>query len=252
MNVNFEKSSGILTVTNEYSNWAESSDYYEVIKKGVNKVNTTGNELGPNLLTGYDFNKFNFTLLYASDFSGNFQINFTSNKSNPDFSDARLVAFLNSEYDDLYPAFNAQNNRLFFCSNREGSQFDIYFAEISYDAIDPEKILSDTSHHTIYKDTVISSVFDDKCPFIFNNILVFTSNRPGGFGGYDLYYCMIENNRWSKPINFGSTINSEFDEYRPILTEEGVSESETMLIFSSNRTGGKGGFDLYFVGVKFE
>lgn len=252
MNVNFDKTNGVLTVTNEYSNWAVYTDDYEVIKKGINKINTTGNELGPNLLTGHDFNKFNFTLLYASDFSGNFQINFTSNKSNPDFSDIKPVTFLNSTSDDLYPAFNSEKNRLYFCSNREGGQFDIYYAEISNAVTDLEEILADTSHHTICKDTIISSGFDDKCPFIYQNTLIFTSNRPGGFGGYDLYYCTFENNSWSKPINFGSNINSEFDEYRPILIEEGVSESETMMIFSSNRTGGKGGFDLYFVGVKLK
>jgi hypothetical protein len=252
MNVNFDKTNGVLTVTNEYSNWAVYTDDYEVIKKGINKINTTGNELGPNLLTGYDFNKFNFTLLYASDFSDNFQIHFTSNKSNPDFSDTKPVTFLNSTSDDLYPAFNSEKNRLYFCSNREGGQFDIYYAEISNAVTDLEKILADTSHHTICKDTIISSGFDDKCPFIYQNTLVFASNRPGGFGGYDLYYCTVVNNSWSKPSNFGSNINSEFDEYRPILIEEGVSESETMMIFSSNRTGGKGGFDLFFVGVKLK
>ena len=252
MNVNFDIKSGILTVTDEYSNWVVYIDDYEVIKKGINKINTVGNELGPNLVTGYDFNKFNFTLLYASDFSGNFQINFTSNKSNPNFSDIKPVTFLNSEYDDLYPAFNSEKNRIYFCSNRDGGQFDIYYSEISNAVTNLELLLSDTSQHTIFKDTIISSGSDDKCPFIYHKTLVFASNKPGGFGGFDLYYCTFENNKWSKPINFGSNINSEFDEYRPILLEEGVSENETMMIFSSNRTGGKGGFDLYFVGVKLK
>jgi hypothetical protein len=39
------------------------------------------------------------------------------------------------------------------------------------------------------------------------------------------------------------------DEYRPILINEEVSFTKTMMVFSSNRDGGKGGFDLYFVGV---
>lgn len=252
MNVNFDKKSGVLTVTNEYLNWEVYLDDYEVIKKGITKINSPGNELGPNLITGYDFNKFNFTLLYASDFSGHFQINFTSNKGNPDFSDIKPVTFLNSAYDDLYPAFNDEKDNIYFCSNREENNFDIFYTEISKTLTDLESVLSDTSHHAINKDTVISGNSDDKCPFIFQNILVFTSNRPGGFGGFDLYYCRFENNSWSKPINFGSSINSEFDEYRPILVQEGVSETETMMIFSSNRTGGKGGFDLYYVGVKLE
>ena len=52
------------------------------------------------------------------------------------------------------------------------------------------------------------------------------------------------------PINLGPRINSSSDEYRPVI---GFSESYTnyYLIFSSNRSGGKGGFDLYFTGIKF-
>jgi hypothetical protein len=99
---------------------------------------------------------------------------------------------------------------------------------------------------------VISSSSDDKCPFVYNNTLIFTSNREGGYGGFDLYYCKFENNAWGEPINFGPKINSEYDEYRPILINEEVSNIETMMVFSSNRKGGKGGFDLYFVGVTID
>ena len=91
-----------------------------------------------------------------------------------------------------------------------------------------------------------------KCPYIFENILVFASTRPGGFGGFDLYYSMLENDEWTQPVNFGSEINTEFDEYRPILFDEGVDYNKHMMVFSSNRPEGKGGFDLYFVGVDHE
>ena len=80
-------------------------------------------------------------------------------------------------------------------------------------------------------------------------MLIFTSDRPGGYGGYDLYYSLLVDDTWSAPINFGPEINSEFDEYRPILIDEEVTYSQSMMIFSSNREGGKGGFDLYYVGV---
>jgi hypothetical protein len=80
-------------------------------------------------------------------------------------------------------------------------------------------------------------------------MLIFTSNRPGGYGGFDLYYSKYENGNWSAPTNFGSKINSPFDEYRPILFDEEIDFEKDMMVFSSNRTGGKGGFDLYFVGI---
>jgi len=78
--------------------------------------------------------------------------------------------------------------------------------------------------------------------------MVFASNRAGGFGGYDLYYSRWENEQWSTPINFGEKINTSSDEFRPIVREEWEFENDIM-IFSSDRQGGAGGFDLYYVGI---
>jgi len=249
MDVNFNKTTGLLTITNQYGEWQSYMEDYEVIKTGLAKINTTGNELGPNLIMDYKLGKFSFTFLYASDITGNFQVNYSSDENSPGFSESAPVTFLNSPFDDMYPTFNSTKDRLYFCSNRDATKFDIYYAAIPPTTSGLTAILADTSDHIICKDTVLSGSYDDKCPFIFNNMLVFTSNRPGGFGGYDLYYSVFNNHAWSQPVNFGPKINSEFDEYRPILCEEGVSESKTMMIFSSNRPGGQGGFDLYFVGV---
>jgi hypothetical protein len=78
--------------------------------------------------------------------------------------------------------------------------------------------------------------------------MVFTSNREGGYGGFDLYYSIFANGEWGEPINMGERINTEYDEYRPILKY--VNEFENnFLMFSSNREGGKGGFDLYYTGI---
>lgn len=85
-------------------------------------------------------------------------------------------------------------------------------------------------------------------PFVYGDLLVFSSDRPGGFGGYDLYYSQKTANGWTVPINFGPKINSEFDEYRPVVSEQ-PEFSNRLMIFSSNRPGGLGGFDLYFVGI---
>lgn len=251
MNVNFDKTSGILKVTNEYANWGTFMDNYEIIKTGLNKIKTTGNEFGPNLITGYSSNEFNFTLLYSTDVTGNSQINYISNKTDKNFSEPKEVEFLNSEFEDMYPTFNPDRSKIYFCSNRSGESFDFYYVNVNPET-DIELLLTGDSSYEIIKDTSLSSSSDDKCPFIFGNKMVFTSNRAGGFGGFDLYYSLLENGKWSEPVNFGAKINSEFDEYRPVLINEGVSETQTMMVFSSNRTGGLGGFDLYFVGIKNE
>ena len=95
----------------------------------------------------------------------------------------------------------------------------------------------------------MSTAFDELCPFVIENLLVFASNRDGGFGGYDLYYSKWENGEWTAPINFGEKINSEFDEFRPIVREE-LEFNNDIMIFSSNKPEGMGGFDLYYVGIE--
>ncbi len=249
MNINFNKTSGILKVTNEYANWGVYMEDYEIIKTGLNKIKTSGNEFGPNLITGYSSNALNFTLLYSTDITGNSQINFVSNRTNENFSDPKEVEFLNSEFEDLYPTFNTEKTKIYFCSNRNGVSFDLYYVNVNPET-DIELLLSVNSSYEILLDSSLSSSSDDKCPYIFENKMVFASDRNGGFGGFDLYYSIFENGNWSEPINLGEKINTEFDEFRPILINEGVSETQTMMVFSSNRTGGLGGFDLYFAGIE--
>ena len=57
---------------------------------------------------------------------------------------------------------------------------------------------------------------------------------------------IFEDGVWSAPANFGPKINTEYDEYRPIIFSfEEVQKN--LMIFSSDRPGGLGGFDLYMV-----
>ncbi len=69
--------------------------------------------------------------------------------------------------------------------------------------------------------------------------LYFASNMPGGFGGYDLYYCDYQAGLWSAATNLGNLINSENDELYPFIYQGNT------LIFSSNAKEGFGGFDFY-------
>ena len=190
--------------------------------------------------------------MYASNVNGNYRIKFAytnlhdwgSNNSQEKVYGPYEIKFLNSNYDQLYPTI-FQYKELYFCSNRTDSIFHIYKAQMTanddyYDYF----INTDTS--SIVLDTILSSNKDDKCPSIWSNIMVFASNRDGGYGGYDLYYSKYINNSWTTPVNFGTKINSQYDEYRPILFHWG---DFTIMIFSSNRPGGKGGFDLYCVKV---
>lgn len=71
--------------------------------------------------------------------------------------------------------------------------------------------------------------------------LYFSSNRPGGFGGKDIYVSKrLPNGRWSEPENLGSKINTAGDESCPFVH----ADNQTMY-FTSNGLPGYGGDDLF-------
>ena len=70
--------------------------------------------------------------------------------------------------------------------------------------------------------------------------LYFASDRPGGFGGYDLYVChRSPTGGWSAPQNLGPNINTVGNELCPFIDAEG------RLFFASDWHPGMGGMDIF-------
>lgn len=73
--------------------------------------------------------------------------------------------------------------------------------------------------------------------------LYFTSDRPGGRGGLDIYKSTQDSRgRWGDPVNLGPRVNTELDEDTPFLTPDG-----RYLFFSSQGHNSIGGFDIFYV-----
>lgn len=76
------------------------------------------------------------------------------------------------------------------------------------------------------------------------NILVFSSDRTGGYGGTDLYYTTRSGNDWTAPQNLGSVLNSSGNEYNASFhCNRNVIGG--IVYIGSSRPGGQGGFDLW-------
>ncbi|MGH2643056.1 MAG: OmpA family protein [Chitinophagaceae bacterium] len=75
-----------------------------------------------------------------------------------------------------------------------------------------------------------------------NQDLYFVSNRPGGYGGSDIYVSHLQpNGTWGQPVNLGPNINTPGDESSPFIH----ADNQT-LYFASNGWPGVGGVDLYY------
>ncbi|MBD1392044.1 OmpA family protein [Mucilaginibacter glaciei] len=73
-------------------------------------------------------------------------------------------------------------------------------------------------------------------------ILYFTSDRPGGYGKTDLWYCGKQaDGSWGPPVNCGPLINTADEESFPQIGDDGL------LYYASKGLPGMGGYDIYKV-----
>jgi len=136
---------------------------------------------------------------------------------------------------DGSPSITSDGKFLYFASSREDGfgNVDLYLAEFIDEKWSNIKNLGDKinsksfdSHPTISPD---------------GKILYFTSDRPGGVGGLDIWYSVKdENGNWSEPINLGKPINTEKDESSPYISADGIT-----LYFCSNGHPGFGRYDIF-------
>jgi WD40-like Beta Propeller Repeat len=79
------------------------------------------------------------------------------------------------------------------------------------------------------------------CYSMDNDIVFFSSNRLGGYGGKDLYYVKkLPDGNWGIPRNLGAEINTEYNEDAPFVDALGNT-----LYFSSEGHTNMGGYDIF-------
>ncbi|MBN8702440.1 MAG: PD40 domain-containing protein [Bacteroidetes bacterium] len=74
------------------------------------------------------------------------------------------------------------------------------------------------------------------------NVLYFSSNRPGGLGGKDIYRSKkLPNGEWGRPTNLGAAVNTAEDDDAPFIHPDGFT-----LFYSSKGHKTIGGYDIFF------
>lgn len=134
------------------------------------------------------------------------------------------------------PSLSGDGKSLYFATFREDSQqIDIFVSHRDANGNwGPAERLPEP----------INSEYHDKAPFIHSDskTLYFASDRPMGFGGYDVYYTkQFGEEDWTTPKNIGYPINSEEDDHGFVVSTDGQQA-----FFSSDKLADKGnGLDIY-------
>lgn len=137
-------------------------------------------------------------------------------------------------------SISIDNKHLYFAMMREegGNQpnCDLYVSDFQNDEWSPIRKLSPNVNHPVYWDSQPTIASDGLT-------LYFASDRPGGYGGIDLYVTKKDPRTgiWGIPQNLGPKINTKGNEKTPFMH----SDSET-LYFSSDFHTGFGGYDIFY------
>ena len=145
------------------------------------------------------------------------------------------IFFNSPTYSVGHPALSEDGKWLFFASDMPGGfgGADLYVSQVAEDGtIGPPKNLGPE----------INTAANDMFPSFTNGVLYFASDGHFGWGGLDIYESKFYGNmKFSEPRNLGSPINSNKDDFAYI-----IDSSDEFGYFSSNRSGGKGGDDIYY------
>lgn len=143
---------------------------------------------------------------------------------------------INTEYNEGTISISSDGQYVFYtgCNwpDNEGS-CDIYFSALDgMDWKEPRSLGFPVN--TRAWESQPSVAFDGKT-------LYFASNRPGGFGGIDIWKSVYDKGRWSPPVNLGADINTPGNEETPFIAKDDVT-----LYFTSDFHPGMGGVDLFY------
>lgn len=142
------------------------------------------------------------------------------------WTNVTALPFTSNSYSTEHPALSKDGKTLYFASDMPGTlgSFDIYKVAINNDGTygEPENL-----------GDVINTKHREQFPFISEfNVLYFSSIGHQGYGGLDVFRSNMVNGGFDKPVNLGSSINSNLDDFAYV-----VREKDNQGFVSSNRTG---------------
>lgn len=145
----------------------------------------------------------------------------------------KLGGNINTSSWESQPCVSADGRELYFVSRRNGNA-DIYCVRRNADG---------TWGEPLNLGVPINTKGTEMAPFLHpdGHTLYFSSDTHIGMGGFDLFMSRRgEDGQWQEPVNLGFPINTSGDEINFFVAADGKTA-----FISSQREGGKGGYDIY-------
>lgn len=146
-----------------------------------------------------------------------------------------LSGTFSTEFSETAAGGSADGAYFFYCTDEQFQQYDLKVTnkppkKRSYSA--PEFLEGINGRNSNEK---AATVTND------GNLIIFASDRKGGFGGLDLWMSKkLPNGSWGTAINMGPSINTEGNESFP-----NFSYDQSFITFASDGHKGMGGYDLF-------
>lgn len=108
---------------------------------------------------------------------------------------------------------------------------------------DPDKFIDEN----LFQGLLFGEIGDKYMSVFQDSVIIFSSKRMGGYGGYDLYISLYREGHWLSPKNMGNKINTPFNEISPFIAKDGHT-----VYFSSDNLSSIGGYDIFRTQFKAE
>jgi len=140
---------------------------------------------------------------------------------------------INGYNHDACIALSPDGQTLFIYKDSKEKKGEIYYSKLSGNSwSDPKPLLGEVN--TNHWEGSASLSADGKT-------LYFTSDKPAGFGGRDIYKAtLINDSIWGNIENLGPTINTPYNDDAPFIHPDGRT-----LVFSSEGHNSMGGYDIF-------
>lgn len=166
---------------------------------------------------------------------------YLSTRSDTGWTVGKPITAVNSPYNEGAQSIRADGRYLVFTiCNRPGGlgSCDLYYSEFKNGSWTPVRNIGAPVNTRGYES--LPSISAD------GQTLYFTSDRPGGYGGLDIWVSTRQpDGRWSKPVNAGPVINTPENEQAPFIHPDNQT-----LYFMSKGHPGLGKYDLFYARKK--